>query len=269
MRNGEDRLTTRFWPYLSQFLSVLHDLGLVLKLAGTRFLTRTRTRDPHGLPQPLPLPRQLMQERYPSCCRSHPMQAQILLTASTSWVVTTNYFGVLSLMSHNFHGKAIQLGLGRILRLDSQRQKIRKQARQLNSMQLSQLNFTIWWLCQLNLIQVKISSRRYVPVYWTQLLVLLTIECSFVMLWAKVVRHHSVYCRVMHPSFLRSTTPPQAVLMPSTLNAIVFQASSNFLANLLILWPKKWSICGFLPSFAKTMMYLHQLSDSWIRFYFG
>jgi hypothetical protein len=34
----------------------LHDLGLVLKLAGTKLLTRTHTRDPHGLPQPLPLP---------------------------------------------------------------------------------------------------------------------------------------------------------------------------------------------------------------------
>ena len=43
MRNDEDRLTTCFWPYLSQFLSVLHDIGLVLKLAGSNFQTRTPT----------------------------------------------------------------------------------------------------------------------------------------------------------------------------------------------------------------------------------
>jgi len=38
----EDRLTTCFWPYLIQFLSDLHDLGLILKLTGQGILTRTR-----------------------------------------------------------------------------------------------------------------------------------------------------------------------------------------------------------------------------------
>ena len=44
MRNGWDTLKWMFYQYLIHFSSVLSDLGLVLKLAGTGMRTRTRTR---------------------------------------------------------------------------------------------------------------------------------------------------------------------------------------------------------------------------------